>query len=164
MLDSAVRSNHNSVAPLLTWLILPLSQVEAVCLQSLYRDFDKGWIFRGHFISPSVHRLYPESVSRIVSHWEHAVSDKHIILIASRRYYLMLPSTQVTAGGQRVCVCYADMENVTLNAEHLCWQMTRSKGTQGGANWVKNLPTSKMVSETAQWLMERANLLNTTWN
>lgn len=53
-----------------------------------------------HFIFPSVHRLYLVSVSHVVRHCVHGMSDKHIILIASRCYYLMLPRAQVTAGGQ----------------------------------------------------------------
>lgn len=86
------------------------------------------------FIFPSVHRLYLVSVSHIVSHWVHGMSDKHIILIASWCYFLMLPSAQVTAGGQ-----WGDLgEKVTLNFMHLCRQVSIRTRTRDGASWVSS--------------------------
>lgn len=92
------------------------------------------WIFRSilspHLCTGFILCLF----SHIVSHWVQGMSDKHIILIASWCYYLMVPGAQVTAGGQ-----WGDLgEKVTLNFVHLCQQSAAQCGHKmAPVEWVQ---------------------------
>lgn len=91
------------------------SQLSNGSIQVLHCCSQKTDEYLGAVYLPSVHRLYLVSVSYTVRLRVHGMSDKHIILIASWCYYLMLPSAQVTAGRQ-----WGDLrEKVTLDFMHL---------------------------------------------
>ena len=97
------------------------------------------------------------------------MSDKHIILIASWCYYLMMPSAQATAGGDSE----ETGEKVTLNSVHLCRGVVRcsadtrwrqlsefnlvQEGSEAKANGVKTFSTNistnlKKENNTKSWL------------
>lgn len=80
-------------------------------------------------------------VSHIVSHRAHGMSDKHVILIASRCYFLMLPSSGDSWGTAGRSEGKGDIEfHAPLSA------VGSLRQAQGGASWVGWLKKQGQVS------------------